>query len=36
MRYWPAPAVTDERTISMRTGLVASTLTPGSTAPEVS
>src|SRR5712691_3152952 len=36
MRYWPLPSVDAERTFSMRTGLAASTVTPGSTAPEVS
>src|SRR5436190_16939404 len=36
MRYWPFPSVTAERTFSMRTGLAASTVTPGSTAPDVS
>src|SRR5688572_203553 len=36
MRYWPFASVTTERTFSMRTGLAASTITPGSTAPEES
>src|ERR1700730_17038296 len=36
MRYWPLPSVTAERTFSMSTGLAASTVTPGSTAPELS
>ena len=36
MRYWPAPSVTTVRTFSMSTGLAASTVTPGSTAPDVS
>ena len=36
MRYWPVPSVTAVRTFWMSTGLDASTLTPGSTAPEVS
>ena len=36
MRYWPVPSVTAERVFSMRTGLAASTVTPGSTAPEAS
>ena len=34
--YWPAPSVTAERTFSISTGLAASTVTPGSTAPEAS
>src|SRR4029079_16373656 len=34
--YWPAPSVTAERTFSIKTGLAASTVTPGSTAPEAS
>ena len=36
MRYWPVPSVTAERTFSISAGLVASTVTPGSTAPEAS
>ena len=36
MRYWPEPSVTAARTFSMSAGLAASTVTPGSTAPEVS
>src|SRR5262249_10164340 len=36
MRYWPLPSVTTERTFSMSTGLAASTVTPGSTAPDAS
>jgi hypothetical protein len=36
MRYCPVPSVTAERVFSMRTGLAASTVTPGSTAPEAS
>ena len=36
MRYWPLPSVTAERTFSISAGLAASTVTPGSTAPEVS
>ena len=34
--YWPLASVTTDRTFSMRTGLAASTDTPGSTAPDVS
>src|SRR4029453_6860675 len=34
MRYWPLPSVTTERTFSIKTGLEASTVTPGNTAPE--
>ena len=34
MRYCPAPSVTAVRTFSMRAGLDASTVTPGSTAPD--
>src|SRR5216683_1968623 len=34
--YWPSESVTTVRTFSMRAGLDASTVTPGSTAPEVS
>src|SRR5579864_4287692 len=34
--YWPSPSVTTVRTFSIRAGLAASTLTPGSTAPDVS
>ena len=36
MRYWPVPSVTAVRTFSISTSLDASTVTPGSTAPEVS
>ena len=36
IRYWPEPSVIAERTFSMRTGLAASTVTPGSTAPDAS
>src|SRR5580765_5513650 len=36
MRYKPAPSVTALFVFSMRTGLAASTVTPGSTAPEAS
>ena len=36
MRYWPLPSVTTVRTFSIRAGLLASTVTPGRTAPEVS
>ena len=36
MRYCPVPSVTAVRTFSMRTGLAASTVTPGSTAPDAS
>src|SRR5689334_10069583 len=36
MRNWPPPSVTTDRTFSMRAGLAASTVTPGSTAPDVS
>ena len=36
MRYWPDPSVTADRTFSISAGLDASTVTPGSTAPEVS
>src|SRR5262245_4024103 len=36
MRYCPVPSVTAVRTFSIRAGLVASTVTPGSTAPEES
>src|SRR5580765_3894159 len=36
MRYCPAPSVTAVRTFSMRAGLDASTVTPGSTAPDSS
>src|SRR4051794_28382747 len=36
MRYWPAPSVTAVRAFSIRTGLVASTVTPGRTAPDAS
>ena len=34
--YWPAPSVTLERVFSMSAGLLTSTVTPGSTAPDVS
>src|SRR5689334_1631001 len=36
MRYRPLPSVTALLTFSIRTSLAASTVTPGSTAPEVS
>src|SRR5438477_4442822 len=36
MRYCPVSSVTTERTFSIRTGLDASTVTPGKTAPEAS
>src|SRR5918995_6157780 len=36
IRYWPAPSVTAVRTFSISTGLAASTMTPGSTAPDES
>src|SRR6185436_18655667 len=36
MRYWPVSLLTLLRTFSLRTGLEASTVTPGSTAPDVS
>ena len=36
MRYWPVPSVATVRTFSMSTGLDASTVTPGRTAPETS
>ncbi len=36
MRYWPVPSLTAVRVFSMRTGLAASTVTPGNTAPDVS
>src|SRR5580704_6728592 len=36
MRYWPVPSVTAARVFSIRAGLDASTVTPGSTAPELS
>ena len=36
MRYWPVPSVTDVRDRSMSAGLDASTVTPGSTAPDAS
>src|ERR1044071_638903 len=34
MRYWPESFVLTDRTFSMSAGLEASTLTPGSTAPD--
>src|SRR5262245_17598813 len=34
--YCPSPSVTTVRTFSIRAGLAASTITPGSTAPDVS
>ncbi len=34
--YWPVPSVTADRTFSISAGLAASTVTPGSTAPDVS
>src|SRR5262249_30287761 len=36
MEYLPSPSVTTARVFSIRTGLDASTVTPGSTAPDVS
>src|SRR5215510_3836956 len=36
IRYWPASLVTTERTFSINDGLAASTVTPGSTAPDES
>src|SRR5262245_22240138 len=36
MRYCPSASVTADRTRSMRSGLEASTVTPGSTPPELS
>ena len=36
IRYWPVPSVTTERTFSISAGLAASTVTPGSTAPDAS
>ena len=36
MRYCPVPSVTAVRTFSISAGLVASTVTPGSTAPDAS
>src|SRR3990172_12629534 len=36
MRYWPVLPETTDRTFSMRAGLAASTVTPGSTAPDAS
>src|ERR1043166_3024719 len=36
MRYWPVASVATDRTFSIRTGLAASTVTPGSTPPETS
>src|SRR6266480_2650934 len=36
MRYCPLPSVTAARTFSISTGLAASTVTPGRTAPELS
>src|SRR5688500_4880979 len=36
IRYWPVSSLTTERTFSIRTGLAASTVTPGSTAPDAS
>src|SRR5678810_1184940 len=35
-RYWPDPSVTTVRTFSISAGLAASTVTPGSTAPDAS
>ena len=34
MRYWPLPSVVADRTFSISAGLAASTVTPGSTAPD--
>src|SRR5688572_21237522 len=36
MLYRPSPSLTTERTFSIRAGLAASTVTPGSTPPDVS
>jgi hypothetical protein len=36
IRYWPEPSVTTERVFSISASLAASTVTPGSTAPDVS
>src|ERR1051326_6943442 len=36
MRYWPDPSVVAVRTFSMSAGLAASTVTPGSPAPDAS
>ena len=36
MRYWPVLSVMTDRTRSINAGLAASTVTPGSTAPELS
>src|SRR5688572_7352400 len=36
MRYWPVPSVTAVRTFSISAGLAASTVTPGSSASDVS
>ena len=36
MRYWPVASVTTDRTCSISAGLAASTITPGSSAPDVS
>ena len=33
-RYWPEPSVVTDRTFSISAGLAASTVTPGSTAPD--
>jgi len=34
--YWPVPSLTTVRTFSISAGLLASTVTPGSTAPVAS
>src|SRR5258706_9390158 len=34
--YWPEPSVVADRVFSIRAGLATSTVTPGSTAPDVS
>src|ERR1700691_2099595 len=36
IRYWPLASVTAVRTVSISTGLAASTVTPGNTAPDAS
>jgi hypothetical protein len=36
MRNWPVPSVTALRTLSIKASLAASTVTPGSTAPDAS
>ena len=36
MRYWPVSSLTTDLTFSIKIGLAASTVTPGSTPPDVS